>query len=162
MLTLKYSERKWKDKVKEWNFDKNISARDMSIVVAKVGKRVRDEGKDTVILHREAQISRERIEQFKRRKITKDGMPVSPSAGTCLQCASYRYFYSNLVQKHLQISLTTPHAPITQRFHLSYRCQARKTLQREPLILPPPHLTALPVTQSSHHQFNTFLLKPHC
>ncbi|PMD60667.1 uncharacterized protein K444DRAFT_387287, partial [Hyaloscypha bicolor E] len=76
------SERKWKDKLKEWNFDKNISSRDMSIVVAKSDKRARDNGKETVFFHGETQITRQRIEQFKRRKIWKAAEPVSPGADT--------------------------------------------------------------------------------
>ena len=41
------SERKWKEKLKEWKFDKKISTTDMRIVVAKAEKRARNEGKDT-------------------------------------------------------------------------------------------------------------------
>jgi hypothetical protein len=41
------SERKWKAKFKEWKFDKNISATDMNMVLAKAEKRTREEGKDT-------------------------------------------------------------------------------------------------------------------
>jgi len=75
------SERKWKDKLKEWNFDKNISNHDMSIVVAKSNKRARDDGKETVFFHGETQITPQRIEQFKRRKTGKAAEPVSPGAG---------------------------------------------------------------------------------
>ncbi|KAH8780621.1 hypothetical protein F5882DRAFT_500542 [Hyaloscypha sp. PMI_1271] len=75
------SERKWKDKLKEWNFDKNISSHDMSIIVAKSDKRARDEGKETVFFHGETQITRQRIEQFKRRKTWKAAEPVSPGVG---------------------------------------------------------------------------------
>jgi tetratricopeptide (TPR) repeat protein len=53
----------------------------MSIVVAKSDKRVRDEGKETVFFHGETQITRQRIEQFKRRKTWKAAEPVSPGAG---------------------------------------------------------------------------------
>jgi hypothetical protein len=73
--------RKWKDKLKEWNFDKNISSHDMSIIVAKSDKRARDEGKETDFFHGETRIPRQRIEQFKRRKTWKTAEPVSPSAG---------------------------------------------------------------------------------
>jgi hypothetical protein len=78
------SERKWKEKLKEWKFEKNIPANDMSFIVAKAEKRAREEGKETIFFHRETQVTRERIEQFKRRKITK-GRDVlsldSPGAG---------------------------------------------------------------------------------
>jgi tetratricopeptide (TPR) repeat protein len=53
----------------------------MSVVVAKSDKRARDEGKETVFFHGEAQITRQRIEQFKRRKTWKAAEPVSPGAG---------------------------------------------------------------------------------
>ncbi|TVY81805.1 hypothetical protein LSUE1_G004926 [Lachnellula suecica] len=80
-LISRCSERKWKDKFKEWKFDNNISARGMNIVLVKADKRAKDEGKDTIIFHGKSQVTRERIEQFKRRRHTKDIESVSPSAG---------------------------------------------------------------------------------
>jgi hypothetical protein len=74
------STRKWKDKLKEWKFDKNLNISDMNIVVAKQQKRAR-EGKDTVFMHGSIEMTSERIETFKRRKITKVTDAVSPSAG---------------------------------------------------------------------------------
>jgi phosphotransacetylase len=74
--------RKWKEKLKEWRFDKYISASDMDIVVAKAAKRSRDEGKETIFFVGEAQILPDRIEQFKRRKTIKNIETMSPSAGT--------------------------------------------------------------------------------
>ena len=82
VLTFEYSERKWKEKLKEWRFEKNISATDMNIIVAKADKRVREEGKETVFFHGQSEITRERIDQFKRRKTTKTAEEVLPSAGT--------------------------------------------------------------------------------
>jgi hypothetical protein len=81
VLTFEYSERKWKEKLKEWRFEKNISGTDMSIIVAKAEKRVREEGKETVFFHVQSEITRERIEQFKRRKTTKAVEEALPSAG---------------------------------------------------------------------------------
>jgi hypothetical protein len=75
------SERKWKEKLKEWKFDKKISTTDMRIVVAKAEKRARNEGKDTTFFHGDMQITAERIEQFKRRKTVKDVERMSPGAG---------------------------------------------------------------------------------
>ena len=80
-LTFENSERKWKGKLKEWMFEKNVSATDMSIIAAKAEKRAR-EGKETVFFHGHSEITRERIDQFKRRKTTKAVEPISPSAGT--------------------------------------------------------------------------------
>ncbi|KAE9382026.1 hypothetical protein N431DRAFT_322170, partial [Stipitochalara longipes BDJ] len=76
------SVRKWKEKLKEWNFDKNISASDMSIIVSKAEKRAREEGKETAFFHGGAQITRERIEQFKRRKNFREDIAMLPSADT--------------------------------------------------------------------------------
>jgi hypothetical protein len=61
------SERKWKDKLKEWNYSKKLSEEEMKIVVAKVDKRTR-EGKQTIVTHAGSSISKERIRNFKRRK----------------------------------------------------------------------------------------------
>jgi hypothetical protein len=82
-LTYDHSERKWKEKLKEWKFDKNISAADMSILVAKAAKRMHNEGKRTVFFLGESQITRERIEQFKRRKLTREIDDISAEAGKC-------------------------------------------------------------------------------
>jgi hypothetical protein len=86
-LMYQYSERKWKEKLKEWNFDKNISAIDMSVIVAKAEKRLHEEGKETVFFMGKSQITRERIEQFKRRKTTNAIQAVSPGAGKCYDSA---------------------------------------------------------------------------
>ena len=72
--------RKWKDKLKEWKYDKNLSINDMQVVVAKQQKRAR-EGKHTVFMHGSTEITSERIENFKRRKVSKMPDAVSPSAG---------------------------------------------------------------------------------
>ena len=82
LLTFEYSERKWKEKLKEWGFEKHISATDMSIIVAKAEKRVREEGKETVFFHGQSEITPQRIERFKRRKTTKAVEDMLPSAGT--------------------------------------------------------------------------------
>jgi hypothetical protein len=66
------SERKWKEKLKEWKFDKKISATDMRSVIVKAETRARNEGKDTTFFHGDTQITAGRIEQFKRRKTAKD------------------------------------------------------------------------------------------
>ncbi|PQE10462.1 hypothetical protein CJF30_00010429 [Rutstroemia sp. NJR-2017a BBW] len=78
--TFRAGTRKWKDKLKEWKFDKNLSIKDMQVVVAKQQKRAREE-KDTVFMHGSAEITSERIENFKRRKVSKMPHAVSPSAG---------------------------------------------------------------------------------
>jgi hypothetical protein len=53
----------------------------MNILLAKAEKRLHEEGKETVFHMGMSQITRERIEQFKRRKVTKEIQAVSPEAG---------------------------------------------------------------------------------
>lgn len=82
MLIPRISERKWKEKLKEWKFEKNISAADMSVLVAKCMKRKRDEGKQTRFFHMGMEIKPEKFENFKKRKSTKIMMEAaSPTAG---------------------------------------------------------------------------------
>ena len=57
----------------------------MSILTAKAEKRARVEGKETIFFHGSSEITRERLEQFKRRKTTKEIAPVSPTAGMLLR-----------------------------------------------------------------------------
>ncbi|EKD18321.1 uncharacterized protein L3040_004723 [Drepanopeziza brunnea f. sp. 'multigermtubi'] len=47
----KASSRKWKMKLKEWRFEKNLSKHDMELIIAKALKRSREESKDTVFFH---------------------------------------------------------------------------------------------------------------
>lgn len=72
--------RKWKLKLKEWEFEKNLTEKTMKILVAKEKKRAR-EGKETVFYHHGSQITSKRIETFKRQKITNESEEASPSAG---------------------------------------------------------------------------------
>ncbi|CZR62804.1 related to cercosporin resistance protein [Phialocephala subalpina] len=77
-----FSERKWKTKLKEWQFDKNLPLNVMGFVIAKAEKRVRNENKETVFYHRDSQISSAKIRNFKKRmtKTAAEGAP--PSAKT--------------------------------------------------------------------------------
>jgi hypothetical protein len=115
----KGSERKWKEKLKEWNFDKKISARDMNILVAKAEKRVREDGKETTFFHGGSQITKERIDQFKRRKTTKDIEAPLPSAGklnglqTRLECSLvWQKFRKTLLITHLLKNLPSLHSQL--------------------------------------------------
>jgi hypothetical protein len=76
------SERKWKMKLKDWNFEKYLPAAWMKTIVAKAEKRACDENKATVFFYGESQIAPERIENFKKRKTTKEAKVVSPGAST--------------------------------------------------------------------------------
>jgi len=85
-LKLKVSERKWKEKLKEWGFQKHLSSVSMDYIVAKAVKRVREEGKDTIFYHHDSEVPHLLIEEFKKRRMVK---AVSPNAGK-LEC-----FWSN-------------------------------------------------------------------
>ncbi|CZS97693.1 uncharacterized protein RAG0_06645 [Rhynchosporium agropyri] len=78
----KASPRKWKMKLKEWNFEKYFPATIMSFAVAKTEKRKVDEGKDTVFFHGDSLIPSEKIEHFKRRKMSSKARKASPDPGT--------------------------------------------------------------------------------
>jgi hypothetical protein len=71
-LILIISERKRKEKLKGWKFEKNIPAADMGVLVAKCGKRKRDKGKQTKFFHCSTEIKPDKLENFKKRKATKD------------------------------------------------------------------------------------------
>lgn len=53
----------------------------MKVLVAKCGKRKRDEGKDTNFFHMGMEIPSEKLENFKKRKSTQKMEVVSPTAG---------------------------------------------------------------------------------
>ncbi|KAI6710695.1 hypothetical protein JHW43_006753 [Diplocarpon mali] len=78
----KASPRKWKMKLKEWNFEKYFPSAIMSFAVAKREKRKIDEGKETVFYHGDSLIPSEKIEHFKRRKMTNRGRVATPDPGT--------------------------------------------------------------------------------
>ncbi|KAF8858195.1 hypothetical protein BDZ45DRAFT_403561 [Acephala macrosclerotiorum] len=64
------SERKWKDKIKEWRFKKNIPAKELGFMVAKAEKRKLEEGKDTEFRRHGLLVDDSKVEQFKKRRIT--------------------------------------------------------------------------------------------
>jgi hypothetical protein len=75
-----YRERTWKNKLKEWYFEKNQSKEDMQIIVAKAEMRAREEDKETVFFQGDRQIPPEKIENFKKRKTSHAAEVASPSA----------------------------------------------------------------------------------
>ncbi|PVH83905.1 hypothetical protein DL98DRAFT_569297 [Cadophora sp. DSE1049] len=66
----KASKRKWKMKIKEWNFEKNLPANEMSYITAKADKRKAEDDKDTIFVRGTIKILPERIRNFKKRKLT--------------------------------------------------------------------------------------------
>jgi hypothetical protein len=80
-----YRLRKWKDKLKEWGYEKHLHKREMKFVAAKGEKRFMEEGKDTLFFHGGILITKEKIENFKRRKVVRESDPASPSAREYLE-----------------------------------------------------------------------------
>jgi hypothetical protein len=68
-------------KLKEWGYEKHLTVTEMKVVVSKINKRKMEEGKDTLVFHKDVQIPIAKIENFKRRKIVRESDPASPSAG---------------------------------------------------------------------------------
>ncbi|KAH6677575.1 hypothetical protein B0J14DRAFT_560363 [Halenospora varia] len=75
------SERKWKEKLKEWRFEKNIPSSAMGILVAKSEKRKREQGKETQFFYGDIEIKPQTISNFKKRKTTKVVDITSPIPG---------------------------------------------------------------------------------
>jgi hypothetical protein len=73
--------RKYKMKLKEWNFDKHLPATNMGIILAKDTMRATEEGKETVFFNGGQEINAERIENFKKRMNSNGVGIASPSAG---------------------------------------------------------------------------------
>ncbi|CZR56270.1 uncharacterized protein PAC_06158 [Phialocephala subalpina] len=65
------SERKWKEKMKEWGFVKNIPARDIRFMAAKAEKRQREEGKDSVFYRNGIKVGHHKIENCKKQRISR-------------------------------------------------------------------------------------------
>ena len=73
--------RKWKEKLREWGFDKNLPDLHMKIVVAKAEKRRAEEDKATEFFYNGVAIPNQKIETFKKRKTYRDSERLSPSVG---------------------------------------------------------------------------------
>jgi hypothetical protein len=74
-------------KLKSWGYEKYLNSADKKILVAKADKRTREEGKNTAFFHRGSEIQPNKIECFKKRKMTNFVEAVSPSAGkSCTVC----------------------------------------------------------------------------
>jgi len=74
------SKRKYKMKLKEWNLEKNLSATDMKVILAKESERAEREGKETVFIYRGQELSAEKIENFKKRMHLNGKEIASPNA----------------------------------------------------------------------------------
>ncbi|KUJ16030.1 uncharacterized protein LY89DRAFT_783260 [Mollisia scopiformis] len=89
----KRSERKWKAKLKEWNFVKNVTKAEMKVVVAKAEKRATEDGKDTLFLHHGNIIPPEKVANWKRRLTTMAATPANPYAKTPATIAYFTPIY---------------------------------------------------------------------
>lgn len=61
------SERKFKDQLKKWEFEKNIPAAEMGFIAAKERSRITEKGKGTRFYSRGIKINPARIDAFKKR-----------------------------------------------------------------------------------------------
>jgi hypothetical protein len=61
------SERKFKEQLKNWTFEKNITATEMGFVAAKEEGRSREQGKSTTFYNRSIKINPKKIDAFKKR-----------------------------------------------------------------------------------------------
>lgn len=77
----------WKLKLKEWGYKKNISTRVMSWIAAK-GEARKLEGKDTNFFSNGTEVKKERIENFKRRRVGEDPVDFGKKS-----CTSNIFFY---------------------------------------------------------------------
>ncbi len=83
MRTYSVSPRKWKEKLKEWNFEKNLTKNEMKIVVAKAERRITEEGKDTIFFHHGNIIPPAKVSTWKRRITKLSSSPLNPYESKC-------------------------------------------------------------------------------
>ncbi len=62
------SERKYKEKIKEWKFEKYLSGTNMDFIAALDETRARIQGKRTIFYNGNIKISPRRIDTFKKRR----------------------------------------------------------------------------------------------
>lgn len=75
-----FSKRKYKEKLRDWKFEKYLNAGEMNFIAAKDEGRAREQGKATTFYHYGALISSRRIETFKKRtKQEVDTMETRPA-----------------------------------------------------------------------------------
>ena len=76
-------ERQYKNKLKEWGFEKNIKVPIMRLMLAKAEKRKYEEDKETRFRYKGRDILPSRMDHFSKRKFVKNGKRVSPNACEC-------------------------------------------------------------------------------
>lgn len=105
-----HSPRAYKDKLKQWGMEKNISAQDMEFMLGKASKRQRERNVKTAFRNRNQWIEFERLQRAsKRRNLDLEDWP-TPSYGKFPSVLSY-----SLVVIHCQIHLLiSPMRPLGQ------------------------------------------------
>ncbi|MCJ1293143.1 hypothetical protein MMC34_004696 [Xylographa carneopallida] len=78
--------RAYKERFKLWGFDKNVPARDMSVIVALVEKRKREDDKDSLVFYKGRFIQTMKMQRFKRRKMTQDGTEDTDALPSHIRC----------------------------------------------------------------------------
>ena len=73
------SVRQWKNKIRDWELEKNISASSMRFVISKRNKRAQDDHKETVFYYYNNEIDDERIDRFVRRQAKTTNLPSPPT-----------------------------------------------------------------------------------
>ena len=66
------SKRYWKIKLKEWKFEKNVPAKEMSFMAAKARKRELEDGKETVFYRNGVLVDASKVENKKQKLNTED------------------------------------------------------------------------------------------
>jgi hypothetical protein len=61
------SKRYWKIKLKEWRFEKNVPAKEMSFMAAKARKRELEDGKETVFYRNGVLVDASKVENKKQK-----------------------------------------------------------------------------------------------
>jgi len=72
--------RQYKNKLKEWDFEKYIKASVMTALLAKAGKRKFEEDKDTRFRYKGQDILPSRMDRFSKRTFVKNDRRVSSNA----------------------------------------------------------------------------------
>lgn len=65
--------------MKEWDFEKNVPAKEMLFMVAKAKKRELEDGKETVFYRNGITVDQSKVENFKKQKLDVSGNNVEPS-----------------------------------------------------------------------------------
>jgi hypothetical protein len=67
-----HSERKWKEKMQEWGFEKNIPAKEMKFMATRACKRELEDGKETIFCRNGTLVDRGNVEMFKKQKLNSE------------------------------------------------------------------------------------------